>query len=241
MKELYFTENRLADLQPQHESGLYVTISQPQDKMPAGTVGPDNTPVVWRAAPLDMLTDVAMLIHEQVRPAHAITLHPEEEPLADTRLAVAFGAHLYRKRFFDAKEAQRLYPCVTAATPPQAPPAYVRIPHLVATDKDTVVHDTVIWEMFTRSGAEEWLGKDLPDADLIESNLPTLLALRQAVRTDTLPDTPDHRSLSRLLDTGRYISMLLVYQNPELFYSLFQTTGALREQQTQDSPTTQDK
>jgi hypothetical protein len=78
-----------------------------------------------------------------------------------------------------------------------------------------------MWEMLSDAEAENWLQAPLPEQSVIEQHLPELIQLRRAFREQNIPDTPNHHELARRLSAGRYISMLFVYQNIDLFSALF--------------------
>lgn len=79
-----------------------------------------------------------------------------------------------------------------------------------------------MWELLHITEAEQWLGTRLPDRQVVERHLPQLLELRAAYRARLLPDTRYHQELTHLLDKGRYLSILFVYQHFGLFEALLQ-------------------
>lgn len=110
-------------------------------------------------------------------------------------------------------------PCSISATPPEVDSGYVRLPHLVAFQDNAVVHDEVMWEKLSCEHAEQWLGSELPNQQLIEDHLSDLKILRAQVRTNQLQDEKYDDLKKRLV--GRYLSILFVYQNIDLFESMW--------------------
>lgn len=114
-------------------------------------------------------------------------------------------------------------PCIVSAEPPETPTGYVRLPHLVTySSSTTTVTDLAMWEVLSDAEAKQWLGSTLPDQRFIENQLPRLLELRAAYRANQLPDTHHHHELAHLLNQGRYLSILFVYQHFSLFEVLLQ-------------------
>jgi len=131
-------------------------------------------------------------------------------------LALSFGRYLAEYR----KERTGIYlPCDISATPPDTYPGYVRLSHLVAFQKNETVQDEVMWEGLSRPHAEQWLGSELPNQQLVEDHLPGLKALRAKTRENQLQDERYNELKGRLV--GRYLSILFVYQNIDVFKVLW--------------------
>lgn len=64
--------------------------------------------------------------------------------------------------------------------------------------------------------AETWLNAPLPDQQHIEAHVPGLLRLRQALRANRLDGSTAQRRLAEIIQAGRYLSILLVYQHVDL-------------------------
>ncbi|MFI9591180.1 hypothetical protein [Nonomuraea sp. NPDC052265] len=147
----------------------------------------------------------------------AVTVVPAGVALAEAGLALAFGEHLYEVR---CRRGMRRA-CVTSPVKPPLPRGGLcRLPHLATVQgPDGVWRDVAVWEVMPADRFRSWLGRDSVDLRTIEEWLPTLLALRGAVRAGALPDTPTARALQELLTT-RYMSIRLVLEHPNLFASL---------------------
>jgi pimeloyl-ACP methyl ester carboxylesterase len=109
--------------------------------------------------------------------------------------------------------------CDISVTPPDIDPGYVRLPHIVAFQKSGTIADEVMWEKLPRQQAEQWLGSELPDQQFVEEHLPDLQALRVKNRANQLQDER-YGALNRRL-RGRYLSILFVYQNIDLFADMW--------------------
>ncbi len=131
-------------------------------------------------------------------------------------IAGAFGKYLAAYR---ADRSGVEVDCDITINPPEVAPGHVRLPHLVAYTDGEQVQDHIMWEVMPRQRAEQWLGNPLPDQTLVESRLPSLLALRQGLREQTLVDTKYDELKARLV--GRYVSILFVYQNIDVFKQLW--------------------
>lgn len=131
-------------------------------------------------------------------------------------LALSFGRYLAEYR----KERTGLYlPCDISATPPDIYTGGVRLPHLVAFQKDDTIRDVAMWETLSHPRAEGWLGSELPDQQLVEEHLPNLKVLRAKNRANQLQDDKYSELKGRLV--GRYLSILFVYQNIDVFEELW--------------------
>lgn len=137
-------------------------------------------------------------------------------------LALSFGRYLAEYR----EERTGLYlPCDISATPPDIYTGYVRLPHLVAFQKDGTIRDEAMWEKLPRPRAEQWLGSELPNQQLVEDHLPGLKALRAKNRENQLQDKRYGELKGRLV--GRYLSILFVYQNIDVFEELWEMEDRL--------------
>lgn len=131
-------------------------------------------------------------------------------------LALSFGRYLAEYRH----ERTGVYlACDISATPPEVCPCYVRLPHLVAFKKGGMIRDEALWEKLPRPRAEQWLGSPLPDQQLVEDHLPDLKVLRAKNRANQLHDEKYDELKERLV--GRYLSILFVYQNFDIFERLW--------------------
>jgi hypothetical protein len=137
---------------------------------------------------------------------------PFVEISEEALITSAFAAHLaqHRERKTGAYE-----PCVVTASAPHVPAGHVRLPHLVAVERNEEIEDTVMWEILLLQKAETWLGSELPEQSEIEDNLDQLYKLRTEHRNGTLNQT--HPAIYEALGSDRYISILFVYQHIHLF------------------------
>ena len=218
MFERYFDQTEVAVLHDYRRSGLYITAPKLSDvhMQPAGMDGALN--VGWRTNYKGNLEQDA-IISRETDDVQTIVLSSPQTEFLQTRLAVTFANHLFATRSTRVQTASPPY--LVSAAQPQLSEGMVRIPHLAACAKGEHMEDAVMWEMLPKDEAESWLDSSLPDQIVIENHLSELLRLRRDMREHTLPDTPDHQELVRRLEAGRYISILFVYQNIELFDSLF--------------------
>lgn len=147
----------------------------------------------------------------------AVAIAPAGAALAEAGLALAFAKHLHEARRRHSLQGA----WVTSPLPPPLPRGGLcRLPHLVtAAGPDGAWQDTVVWEVTTEDRFTSWLGRKPVGLAELEARLPRLVALRRAVRADTLPDTQAVRALRELLQT-RYLSIRLVLEHPNLFESL---------------------
>jgi len=136
------------------------------------------------------------------------------------QLALAFAIHLNTRRREDPDPVR---PCLTSAGKPDlaSVPDLVRVPHLVTLVAETPggLSDHVLWEVMTRSQASRWLGGPIPNQALFEQGLPSLLQLRQLIRTGRVPGGHLGQCLREVL-AERYMSIRVVYQHSELFAEL---------------------
>lgn len=134
-----------------------------------------------------------------------------------TGLGLALARHLARHRARHGGGA--VGPC--SLTPPEPLPQTVRLPHLVRVCGCGRASDRVVWETLAVTDADAWLGRPLhrTDLDYFARHLPALLVLKHRSRTPCgLQKTPQQWELSRLLaHQGRYVSIRLVLQHPDLF------------------------
>jgi hypothetical protein len=175
----------------------------------------------------------------------------------DVGLAAAFAEHLGTVRERAASGTGAHHRVVVAAHRPGTPPGTLRIPHLAAVAAGPVgrrtVTDRVIWEVMPQHMHARWL--DLtpgihcaaedqvatrsrcvtrgdtrpPGRPFFEANIEGLLRLRKAVREGRIPETASGGALRRLLDSGRYLSIRTVYQNPLLMMNLLAETDDIAD------------
>jgi hypothetical protein len=217
MSEHYFNQTEMATLKNYPESGLYITATNRPDATVqfAGTDNMSN--VWWKPAGLENLEQTA--INSRTKDSLEIVVLSHDQVNTQTSFAVTFANYLFARRSALVQTAQPPY--IISANQPRTPERTVRIPHLTATLGESGLEDAVMWEILPDGEAENWLQGPLPEQSTIEQHLPELIQLRRAVREQSIPDTPDHHELTRRLSAGRYISMLFVYQNVELFSTLF--------------------
>jgi hypothetical protein len=161
-----------------------------------------------------------------VRDGHVAGAVMHEGGNADAaRLALAFATYLDGRRHLDPRPVR---PCVTSAGAPDVALAsgLVRLPHLVTLlDSSGGLSDDVVWEVMTLTQAGRWLGGPIPGQTLFEKQLPALLQLRSLIRTGKLPANELGSCLRELL-AGRYLSIRMVYQHPDLFTALIRAVPA---------------
>lgn len=217
MPEKYFTPNDIPHLKVD-TGGVYVIAnSQPDINLQLAGELANGDPIWWQKAGEEQMRTAIELRDNPL--VHGIGILAVRETSEDA-LPLSFASYLTELR---ARNKGMSLPCVVSAEPPETPSDYVRLPHMVAYSPDkTKVTDKAMWEVLPGSEAEQWLSGSLPNQQFIESHLPQLLQLRAAYRTHQLPDTRYHKELAHLLDQGRYLSVLFVYQHFSLFEALLQ-------------------
>ena len=142
----------------------------------------------------------------------------EGQTATEYALPIVFAPYLTELR---AKNQNMTLPCMIFDRSPEVPAGYVRLPHLVAYENTNAeIIDSVLWELLTQADAERWFRAKLPDQTSVEHNLSQLLVIRAAIRRGDSDDR--FRSIALALkQEGRYLSILFVYQHPELFKRLF--------------------
>lgn len=145
-------------------------------------------------------------------------LQSEVEPPVDG-LGLAFAEHLARTR---RENGKRIGVPVVSSGRPDIPEGWIRLPHMLTLRSSSSYTDTVLWELMTEHEGVAWLGDALPDQSELESYLPWLLELRQTIRTSRPAPTDTWHELYGLLDKGRYMSTLFVYQHLDLFRRMYE-------------------
>lgn len=108
---------------------------------------------------------------------------------------------------------------VTAAQP-ELSEGVIRLPHLVVFQDNNETQDIVLWERIALEDARIWLGGDLPDQEYVEAHIEDLLAMKRRIRTGEQLTQSDQLVKERM--AGRYLSILFVYQNFQLFKELWE-------------------
>lgn len=218
MPEKYFTPTDLPNLAIDNEGVYAIAAHQPNPQLQQVGETADTTPV-WLHAVAASEQVTAAIELRKFPLVRGVGMLATRRALEDT-LPITFAGYLT-----DLRTTNRgmMLPCIVSAEQPEVPPDYVRLPHLVAyTPDENTIKDKSMWELLHGTEAEQWLGTSLPDQQFVEQHLPQLFKLRAAYRAHQLPDTRYYQELTRLLDKGRYLSILFVYQHFPLFEALLQ-------------------
>ncbi len=177
-----------------------------------------TTHVDW--APLaDTNEHLIIYVQHEAKQLPAVVIQNMQSTPLDS-VAADFAAHLRTIR------STRLeLPDITTIVsidPVEPPHAWVRTPHFMTLEAVEGVTDMPIWEYLTREHAQVWCGGNLPNQLEVEQCIPKLLKLRHEYRNSGhLPsESPEAKEIERRLRAGRYLSMLFVYQNYELFKAM---------------------
>lgn len=106
-----------------------------------------------------------------------------------------------------------------ALNPPDVVEGWVRIPHLVTVVKASEISEIVMWEKLSNQDSVQWLDANIPDQDFIEKHLAELLDLKKRSRENTLDPVLHKEIIGKL--SGRYLSILFVYQHFQFFKDLW--------------------
>jgi len=209
MTERIFTADDMSPIPIRHGPGMLTAWSGLMN--PTRPISPDSTD--WE--PTNSLEEVIAARRRIGLSAIAAVANRDTIPV--DRLALTFSGYLRHIR--QARFGMPVTPCITSTDRFLTPPTYVRIPHLVAYDTSQHIQDTVIWELQAEQDAEEWLGNALPEQGRIEAVLPRILMIRKAIREAKVMEGEAIHEIKERLGTDRYLSILFVYQNPDLFRS----------------------
>ncbi len=218
-----------------------VVVYRPKPPRPGagrtGTAGHKPGMVTFVPAEPHEAPQVAVHLARQPDPG-SVVLHPRFSPAARTALAIGFAAHLA-----DARRADGLDPNIvtTACTPDlRQLPGYVRVPHLLTISALTQENcERTIWEIMSIDACQAWLGGTDPDLrDVVEANLPGLLALRRLLRRPgSCEHLPNGRRIRQVLaDADDNLTICRVYRDPEMFLPAAYAAAYIREQRLTSPP-----